>query len=101
LLPISLLIPRDIQNVHNCHVLMALIESGGTISLIHKHVLLTEVTSLISTNQMFTTLAGEFHSDRQVLLQDTVLLEYIHTACVESHTCQVLIGPYSYDNILG
>ena len=47
LLPISLLITRYIQNFHNCQVLMALIESGGTISLIHKHVLLTEVTSLI------------------------------------------------------
>ena len=101
MLPVSLLIPRYTQNVHNRQVLMALIESGGTISFIHKHVLLTEVASSISTNQIFTSLAGEFHSDRQVLLQVTVLLEFIHTACVESHTCQVLIGPCSYDNILG
>lgn len=101
LLPVSLLIPRYTQNVHNRQVLMALIESGGTISFIHKHVLLTEVASSISTNQIFTSLAGEFHSDRQVLLQDTVLLEFIYTACVESHTCQALIGLCSYDNILG
>ena len=50
--------------------MIALFDSGVTITLIHECVLITEVTPLISTNQIFTTLAGEFQSNRQVLLQD-------------------------------
>ena len=45
--------------------MIALFDSGGTISLIHKRMLSTEVTPSISTNQLFTTLAGEFQSNRQ------------------------------------
>ena len=79
----------------------ALFDSGGTISLIHKHMLSTEVTPLISTNQIFTTLAGEFQSNRQVLVQDIVLPEFKRTAYIINHTCQVFTGLRSYDIILG
>ena len=41
----------------------ALFDSGGTISLIHERMFSTEVTPSISANQIFTTLAGEFHSN--------------------------------------
>ena len=101
LLPISLLIPKYIQNVPNHKVLIALFDSGGTITLIHERVLMTGVTPFISTNQIFTTLAGEFQSNRQVLLQDIVLPEFKGTAYIQSHACQVFIGPCSYDIILG
>ena len=101
LLPISLLIPKYIQNIPNHKVLMALFDSGGTITLIHKRVLLTEVTPSISTNQIFTTLAGGFQSNKQVLLQDIVLPEFNCTANVQSHACQVFIGPCTYSIILG
>ena len=79
----------------------ALVDSSGTISLIHECMLLTEVTPSISVNQKFTTLAGEFQSNRQVLLQDIVLLEFNCTAYIINHTCQVFIRPCSYDIILG
>ena len=95
LLSISLLIPKYIQNIPNHKVLIALFDSGGTITLIHKRVLMTGVTLFISTNQMFTTLAGEFQSNRQVLLQDIVLPEFKCMAYIQSHACQVFIGPYS------
>ena len=101
LLPISLLIPKYIQKITNHKVLMALFESGGTITLIHERVLSTEVTPLISTNQIFTTLAGEFQSNKQVLPQDMVLPEFKCMAYVQSHACQVFIGACSYDIILG
>ena len=78
----------------------ALFDSGGTISLTHKHMLSTEVPLLINTNQIFTTLAGEFQSNRQVLLQDIVLPECKCTAYIINYTCQVFIGPCSYDIIL-
>ena len=81
--------------------LTALFDSGSTISLIHERVLLTEVTPLMSTNQIFTTLAGEFQSNRQVLLQLIVLPELKRTPYIINHTCQVFIGPCSYDIILG
>ena len=81
--------------------MIALFDSGGTISLIHERMLSTEVTPSISTNQIFTTLAGEFQSNRQVLLQDIVLPEFKRTAYIINHTCQVFIGPCSYDIILG
>ena len=61
----------------------------------------TEVTPLISTNQIFTTLAGEFQSNRQVLVQDIVLPEFKRTAYIINHTCQVFTGLRSYDIILG
>ena len=61
----------------------------------------TEVTPSISTNQILTTLAGEFQSNRQVQLQDIVLPEFKRTAYIINHTCQVFIGPCSYDIILG
>ena len=79
----------------------AIFDSGNTISLIHNCVLLIEVTPLISTNQIFTTLAGKFYSNRQVLLQDIVLPEFKPTVYIINHTCQVFIGACSYDIILG
>ena len=63
LLPISILVPKYIQNVPNNKVMTALVDSSGTISLIHECMLLTEVTLSISVNQIFTTLAGEFQSN--------------------------------------
>ena len=101
LLPISILIPKRIQNIPNHKVLIALFDNGGTITLIHEHVLMTRDTPFISTNQIFTTLAGEFQSNKQVLLQDIVLPEFKRTAYIQSHACQVFIGPYSNDIILG
>ena len=44
LLPISILIPKRIQNIPNHKVLTALFGSVGAITLIHKHMLLKEVT---------------------------------------------------------
>jgi hypothetical protein len=95
------LILKYIQNIPNHNILTALFDSGGTISLIHEGVLLTEVTPLISTNQIFTTLAGEFQSDRQVHLQEIILPEFECTAYIMNHTCQVFIGPCAYIIILG
>ena len=65
LLPISLLIPKYIQNVLNHKVLIALFDNGGTITLFHERVLMTRETPFISTNQIFTTLAGEFQSKKK------------------------------------
>ena len=50
-------------NVPNHKVMTALFDSGSTNYLIHKRMLLTEVTLSISVNQIFTTLAGEFQSN--------------------------------------
>ena len=44
LLPISILVPKYIQNVPNHKVMTSLFDSGGTISLIHERMLSTEVT---------------------------------------------------------
>ena len=63
---------------------MVLFDSGGTITSIHERVLLTEVTQWISTNQIFTTLAGEFQSNRQDLLKEIVLPECKATKVVNS-----------------
>jgi hypothetical protein len=62
-------------------------------------VLLTEATPLMCTKQIITALAGEFQSNRPVLLQDKVLLEIIHTTYMEGHACQVFIGTCTYDII--
>ena len=101
LLPISILVPMYIQSVLNHKVMIALFDSGGTISLIYERMLLTEVTPSISVNQKFTTLAGEFQSNRQVLMQDIVLPEFKCTTYIINLTCQVFTGPYPYDIILG
>ena len=101
LLPISILVPKYIQNIPNHKVMTVLFDSGGTISLILERMLSTEVTPSISTNQIFTTLAGEFQSNKQVLLQDIVLPEFKCTAYIQSHACQVFIDPCFYDIILG
>ena len=95
------MIPKYIQDVPNQKVFTALFDSGGTISLIHERVLVTNVNPIITINQTFTTLAGKFQSNRQILLQDIVLPEFKRTACVNSQACQVFIGPCSYDIILG
>ena len=63
LLPISLLVPKYIQNIPNHKVLMALFDSGGTISLIHERILLPNIVPLIGRIQNFTTLAGDFQSN--------------------------------------
>ena len=63
---------------------MVLFDSGGTITSIHERVLLTEVTQWIGTNQIFTTLAGEFQSNRQDLLEEIVLPECKATKVVNS-----------------
>ena len=52
-LPISILIPKYIQNIPNHKVLTALFGSVGAITLIHKHMLLKEVTPWNSTKQIF------------------------------------------------
>ena len=49
----------------------------------------------------FTTLAGEFQSNRQVLLQVIVLPEFKCTVYFINHSCQVFNGPCSYNIILG
>ena len=69
--------------------------------LIHERVLLTEVKPIISTTQNFTTLAGDFQSNRQVLLKDIVLPEFKRKAYIKDHLFQIFIGPCSYDIILG
>ena len=101
LLPVSIIIPKYIQNIPSQKVLIALFDSGGTITLVHEHVLLTEVKPFINNKQTFTTLAGEFQSNRQVVLQDIVLPEFKRTAYIDNHTCQVFLGPCLYDIILG
>ena len=65
LLPISILILKYIQNVLNNKVLVAVFECRGTITSIHERMLLIEITPLISTNQIFTTLASEFQSSKK------------------------------------
>ena len=100
LLPVSIIIPKYIQNIPNQKVLIALFDSGGTITLVHEHVLLTEVKPFINIKQRFTTLAGEFQSNRQVVLQDIVLPEFKCTAYINNHTCQVFLGLCSFDIIL-
>ena len=97
----SLFIPKYIQGIPNQQVLTALFDSGGTISLIHSRVISTEVIPTIGDSQIFTTLAGEFHSNQQVLLQEIVLPEFKRTAYIDKQTCQVFTGPCTYDVILG
>ena len=101
LLPISLLVPKYIQNIPNHKVLTALFDSGGTISLIHERVLLPNIVPLIGLIQNFTTLAGEFQSNQQILLEEIVLPEFKHTSYIDSQQCQVFSGPCCYDIILG
>ena len=101
LLPISIMIPKYTQDVTNQKVFTALFDSGGTISLIHEHVLMTNIKTIITKNLTFTTLAGKFQSNRQVLLQDIILPEFKRTAYMNSQACQVIIGTCSYNIILG
>ena len=93
LLPISLLVPIYIQNIPNHKVLKALFDSGGTISLIHEWILLPNIVPLIGLTQNFTTLAREFQSNRQVLLEKIVLPEFKHTTYIDNQQCQVFSGP--------
>ena len=72
----------------------------GTISIIHACSISTEVIPTIGNNQIFTRLAGRFHSNQQVLLQE-ILPEFKCTAYIDKQTCQVFTGPCMYDVILG
>ena len=102
MLPITILTPKYIQNIPNPKVLTtALFDSGETVSLIHERVLIPEVKPLNGTNQTFTTLSGQFQSNRQVLLQNIVLPEFKRNADINNHTCQIFIGSCHYDIILG
>ena len=76
-------------------------DSGGTISLIHKRILLPNIVPLIGCIQNFTTLAGDFQSNQQALLEEIVLPEFKCTSYVDSQQCQVFSGPCCYDIILG
>ena len=62
LLPISTIIPKFIQDIPIHKVLTTSFDSGGTVSLIHKHVL-TDIKPFKGTSQIFTTLAGQFQSN--------------------------------------
>ena len=75
--------------------------TGGTISIIHKQVFLTEVKPIINRTSNFTTLAGDFQSNRQVLLQDIALPEFKCMAYIKDLICQIFIGPFSYNINLG
>ena len=79
---------------------MAFFDGGGTITLIHEHKISTEVIPPVNKNQIFTSQAGEFQSNRQVLLQTIVLPEFKCTVYIDYQTCQVFLGPCSYDIIL-
>ena len=100
LLPISLLIPKYIQNVPNHKVLIALFDSGGTITLIHERVLMTGVTPFISTNQIFTTLAGEFQSKKKSCYRTLYfqslnvwhIFKAMHAKCSLDHTLMILFS---------
>ena len=87
-LPISLLVPKHIQNVLNRKVLTTLLDSGGTISLIHEWILLPNIVPLVGPTQNFTTLAGDFQSNQQVLLEEIVLPEFKSTSYIDSQQCQ-------------
>ena len=101
LLPISLLVPKYIQNIPDHKVLTALFDSGGTLSLIHEQILLSNIVPLIGPTQNFTTLAGDFQSNQQVLLEEIVLPEFKYPSYIDSQQCQVFSGPCCYDIILG
>jgi hypothetical protein len=51
--------------------------------------------------QNITTLAGEFQSNYQVSLEETVLPELKHTAYIDSQQCEVFTGRWCYNIILG
>ena len=101
MLPISIFIPKFIQDIPNHKVLTALFDSGGTVSLIHERILSPNVKPSIGTNQIFTTLAGQFQSNRYVRLQNIVLPEFKRTAYIDNHDCQIFIGPCYHYIILG
>ena len=101
MLPISILIPKFIQNIPNHKVLTALFNSEGSVSLIHERTLSPNVKPSIGTNQIFTTLAGQFQSNPHVCLQNIVLPELKHIAHIDNHDCQIFLGPCYYDIILG
>ena len=60
LLPASILIPQFIQLTENTIVIRALFDSGGTVTLVHAHVLTTGVVPTQSNKQTFTTIARLF-----------------------------------------
>ena len=101
MLTISIVIPKYKQNIPNHKILAALFDSGGIVSLIHACILLPDDKPSIGTKQIFTTIAGQFQSQWQVLLQNKVLTEFKCTAYIDNHTCQIFIGPCYYNNILG
>ena len=59
-----------------------------------------DIQSIVSRTQIFTTLAGDFQSNRHVLLQDIVLPEFKRTADIKDHVCQIFIDSCSHDLIL-
>ena len=78
-----------------------LFDSGGAFSLIYACVISMEVIPTIGNKQIFTTLAGKFHSNQQVLLQEIVLPKFKYNGYTDKQTCQVFNGPCMYDVILG
>ena len=51
------------------------------------------IVPLIGPTQNFTTLAGEFQSNQQVLLEEIVLPEFKHTSYIENNNVK-----YSVDH---
>ena len=67
---------------------MALFDSKDKISSICACALSTEVILSIGLHQTLTSLAGEFHSNQQVLPQEIILPDFKCNPNIDRQTCQ-------------
>ena len=100
--PITLVAAKQIQRQDSKRLLYALLDTGGSHTMIHARVLPKGATpSVMETQRNFKTIAGNFATTRSVHLSEIVLPEFDKTRQIDGVSAFVFDQPCAYDIILG
>jgi hypothetical protein len=99
--PVTLLAAHTIQSQESRRILRAMLDSGGSHTMISSRMLPKGATPSLETGRTFKTIAGKFFSGRLVSLSDIVMPEFDKTRKIDGIKAFVFDEPCVYDIILG
>jgi transposase InsO family protein len=99
--PATLLATRTIQSQESRRVMRAMLDSGGSHTMISSRMLPKGATPTLETGKTFKTIAGNFFSGRSVSLSEIVMPEFDKTRKIDGIKAFVFDEPCAYDIILG
>ena len=95
------MLATSLQDKTNLRPYLVLLDSGSRTSWFNRHSLPPSVTPTSTDKIQGVTMAGEFHSDKQITLSNVTLPEICHDIVLPTLEARIFAAPCRYDIILG